>query len=366
MNRAQWALTALLGVQLLLLLGTSSLFSGGSAGSGPHALLPELGSLIASRIQISGPEEESVTLERTGDGWALRDAGGYPVEPGKVEKLLDDLGQLKVRNPVVSSDRYHAALKVTDKDHERRLEIWPDGGGDPEVDLYLGSSPNYRVNHVRLGGDDRVYEARGLNTWDLRAEPGSWVDKKFVDIPFDDVEKIRLGNAHGEFELRRQDGEWTLVSPPPAAGRKLDSSKADSLVRSLASLWLSEPVGPADPEAHGFGDPAATVEITYRTRAETAEPALTEEQEVDAGDPAATGEEPDSSVVTDAPEAPAGGIEVVTLWLGSEVEDGDGKRYASRSGFDYSVTLSKYDAEKATGKKLDDLYEDQDADEDGD
>ena len=230
-----------------------------------------------------------------------------------------------MHRPVVSSSRYHTALKVTEDDHERWLRIWKDPSGDPEVELFLGTSPNYRISHVRLGDDDLVYEVQGLSAHDLRAEAVSWIDKEFVRAPFDRVVGFELRNGHGKFTLEKKDGGWTLVTPSGSSGKKLNQSAVDSFVRSLASLQAAEPGGRADTPAYGLDEPEAVAEITL----------LSEDPEAGADE----------------------GAEIIRLQVGNEVEDGDGKRYASRSGFDFSVVLSKWEAEKMTDKKLEDLFE---------
>lgn len=317
MTRTQWILSGILAVQVLLLLAAAP-WSTDTAVEGSRALLPEFESFTPARLEIHDSNERSVVLDRRGDAWVLEDEDGFPADSSKVEELLDSLEALEVGRPVVTQSRYHDTFKVADDEHERRLRIWKDPGNDPEVELFVGTSPNYRVSHVRLGEDDRVYEASGLGAYDLRSDALSWVKQTFVDIPFDGVTRLALSNEHGRLELAREEGAWKLVAPASSDDQALDTMAVDSLVRSIASLRLSEPAGSIDTVSQGLDDPAATVEITYRAGEEDAE-------------------------------------EVVEVRLGAEVEENSGKRYASRSGFDHAVILSKYDADKLVSQKLADL-----------
>ena len=129
-------------------------------------------------------------------------------------------------------------MKVTDDAHERRVRIW--GANDePLADLYLGTSPNYQVSHVRRAGEDAVFEARGLSAWDLRTDEASWVRKAFVDAPADAVLSVSVQNVHGRFTLERDtaaedEPQWRLadgVTPRP-----LDDGKVDAFVQSIAGL----------------------------------------------------------------------------------------------------------------------------------
>jgi len=339
MNRTQWVLVVLLIVQLAL-LGVMVLRSGGGDAEESHALLPGLEAFSPARIEIQGSADESVTLMRGAEGWTLGDPAGYPVDAEKVDQLLRQLEGVQVRLPVVSSPRYHATFKVTEVEHERRLRIWDSGEEEPRVDLFLGSSPNVDVSHVRLNGDDRVYEEQGLSTFDLRTESTSWVERKLVDVPFDDVVSVKLRNAHGEFELGREDGQWKVLSP---AGSRavLEGSKVDSWVRSLVTLYLSQPAGPLGDPEFGLDDPVAVLEI--RSRAAAGQETDAEPQEGDAG----------------AEQVPAE-PETVTVSVGAEVQGEEGKRFASRAGFAFAVALSQYDVEKLADKKLSDLGPDSD------
>jgi hypothetical protein len=314
MTRLQWTLAGLLFVQLVVIWIVAP-WSGGEAASAPHPLLPDLLDLAAEKILITSTENDSVSLSRTEENWRLEEAQGYPADAEKVKRLLESLEELSVRRPVVSSARYHEALKVTEEDHERRLRIWAEGDEDPAVDLLLGSSPNYRLSHVRLVGDDRVYEARGLSKYELRADADSWIERRLMEIPYADVMSVRLRNSHGQFSLERTADGWSVASETASLTEEPDPSEVESFIRSVTSLRLSETAGQVDEAAHGLEDPVAELGVIAGSSAEP-----------------------------------------LTLIVGAEVDGGDGKRYASKPGSGFSVVLGKYDAEEITEKKLDDFY----------
>lgn len=360
MNRTHWILTGVLAVQVALLVLIAP-WSTGAGADTPRPLLPELESFTPAKIEVSQGHDKnnkSVVLDHDGDTWTLEGQQGYPADAKKLDGLLDTLKGLKVRRPVVTSSRYHEALKVTDTDYERRIRIWQEPKGKPKIDLLVGTSPNYRISHVRLEGDDRVYEARGLMTSDLQADAGSWIDKQFVNVPFENVTQVTVSNKHGRFELSREGDDWK-VTPAPGSGKTLDKSKVDSFVRQLASLWLSEPAGSPGTSDYGLDDPAATVEITYRAGGSANGGAAAQEAGAptkEAGaETSAEGKAGTAAAETKAAAAPR--LETVTLKVGSEATGAEGSRYASRNGFDHAVILSKFDAEKATEKKLSDLLE---------
>jgi hypothetical protein len=279
-----------------------------------------------AKLEIQGADDTKVTLTREGEGWGIDEADGYPVAEGKVDELLDTLKELQVRRPVVTSSRYHRALKVTDDDHERRVRIWKDASGGPEIDFFLGTAPNYQRTHIRKKGDDRVFEAQGLGSYDVQARSGSWFQPTFVDVQLDQVDSLRLSNGEGTFEIEKgDDGAWSVTSPPELQGRVLDTSKVESLVRGVASLRAAEPAGKREDESHGLGSPRATAVLRYT------------ETSGDVG----------------APEA-----KEITLWVGGVSSDDENRAYVARSGFDFVAETYKTSVDKLLEQKVADLEPD--------
>ena len=314
MSRTQSILSVALAAQLLVLLVSWSPWTSGSTTVAKSALLPELASFEPSSIEIEG-EKESLRLDREGETWRIEAVDGYPADGAKVGKLLADLKQIEVRRPVVSGARYHAALHVTDAEHERKLRL-SGASGEPSVELFVGTSPNYGINHVRRGDRDEVYEVKGLSPWDMRPEASSWIDTRLVDVEPDRVRSIALTNEHGAFELRRgDDGAFTLAAGG-ASGAALDAAAVDGFVSSVTSLRMSEPAGRAAGGAEqGLAAPAGRLSMVY-----------------------------------DAD----GASKTFELAIGGATESGE-KRYARVAGSDFAVLLAKWDAERVLDEKLADL-----------
>jgi hypothetical protein len=313
MSRLQSTLAGLLVIQIILILIVRSPFGGDSGPTESRPLFPTLGSFSASRIEVDDGEGKSLVIVRDGDEWGIEDSAGYPADAEKMVTLIADLAAVEVQRPIVSSSRYHSSLKVGEEDFERRLRIWGESPGEPEVDLYIGSSPNVGLTNVRVGGKDEVYEVGGIAPYQVRAEKAAWIKGRFVDAPATDVERFQLTNAKGTFELVKEEGSWTVASP---SGRGTpDPAKVDTFLRSVASLWVTEPAGPVDEAAHGFVSPVATYEFHL-----------------------------------------AGG-EATTVRVGGTVPDQDTYRYLSRSGFDYAATISENSIRTLLDQTLQDLLQ---------
>ncbi len=307
MSRTQLYLGGLLVLQVALILIFRSPFAGASAGLEPRPLLPALDTATPSVIEILGEDEGSIKLVRSGEEWTVESLDGFPASASKVEELLDNLRDLRVRRPVVSSGRHHDTFKVAEDEHVGRLRLWAAATAEPDADLFLGSSPNFRTIHVRRADEAAVYEVSGLSSYDLQPDPSGWIERELVEIDETRVVGLTLTNASGSFELHKQDGIWQLRADGDDSRPTLDQGQVDAFVRTAASLRLDDAIGALDRSAHGFTTPAATLVLRYS---------------------------PDGG-------APAEGAELLelTLEVGAPVADDESRRYVTRDGFDFSGTV---------------------------
>ena len=315
MTRNQTILAALLAVQILALVLTWGR-GGGAGGAEASALFPELEGGEPVKIEIvdpggEGADAERLVLERDDAGWTLPAKEGFPVDDERVGDLVESLETIQVRVPVVRQSRHHESFEVAESKHQGKLRLWVgEAAGDPDAELLIGSSPNYRRTNVRRTDGDAVYEVRGLGSYDLRTDPGAWIDKSFVTVPYEQIRQVTLENAAGRTSLRLEEGNWIVEGA--AADEPFDSSKLESWVRSASSLWFDQPVGSADPAAHGFERPRATLTLSYAAS------------------------ESDS-------EAASGPLETVRLIVGSAVPGDESSAYATREGYGFTVTLGSID-----------------------
>lgn len=318
MNRTQTTLAGLLLVQVLLILLVRSPFAGSAGPAGLHPLLTTLGAeLVPSRVTLESGERR-LTMERGEQGWTIDELHGFPADADKISTLVDDLRDLSVRRPLVTSPRYHASFKVGDQDNEGRVKVWSEGD-EPVADLILGSSPGYRLVHVRLAGEDAVYETRGLSSYDVRPDSEAWIRKELVDSAGGEIVRLALKNAQGSFEIAREDGGWSVVVPGKLAGRALDPTAVETLLSGLDSMVLAAGVGPLDADAQGLGEGATVLRLGFAGEAQDPEE------------------------------------EEVVVRIGAEPEDEDTKRYVTREGFGFAGTIWDSSVDKLLTQELDPL-----------
>ncbi len=320
MDRVQRALAGLLVLQLLVLALLHNPFARrGPAGEQP--LLPKLASLTPARVEVANGDGAAVEFRREGGAWVLGRPDGYPVLPGKVEKLIQDLEHLTAARPVASDRSSHAALRVAADRFERRVRFWTGPSGGPEAELFVGTSAGSGASHVRAGGSDRVFEANGVASYDLPADAGPWIERNLVPIQADSATGLEVANRKGSFALVSQGGTWRVRSPAARAGAALDQEKVRELARTLCGLSLDEPVGPVDERAQGLADPEAKVVVEGRP----------------------AGADSAAAAVS------------VTVRLGAPVPGKQDTRYAARSGLGFAVTVPRYAYDRALSVELKEL-----------
>jgi uncharacterized protein DUF4340 len=323
MDRTQRMLAIALAAQVALLAVLQFAFPASHAAVKEQPLFPTLASMTPQKVEVDDGTGNSVTLDRESGAWSLEKPKGYPVTASKVEKLIEDVGKLAAGRPVVTNARNHAALKVADDQFERHIRIWEKASGKPSAELYLGTSPRFQSTHVRVGGKDAVYEASGLNSYDVQADAGSWVERTLVTVPADSLAEIGVSNPKGSFQLEKKNGAWSVKAPAARAKAALDAQKVDALVRTLCGLSVESPAGPESDASFGLSSPEATL-VFQRM-------------------PAAA----------DSTGASAAAPMVVRI--GAAVPGKEGERYAARSGFAFAVTVPKYSVDRALEASLTEL-----------
>ncbi|WP_341503310.1 DUF4340 domain-containing protein [Gallaecimonas sp. GXIMD4217] len=233
-------LSKLLAVLLLLQLGLAAALWGHDRSERHQQQAGPLLTLERSRLDsltLSGPDG-SLTLVREDGRWRLPGLGQLPVNERKLERALDQALALEAGWPVASTAASHGRFKVAEEGYERRLSF---KAGNDELVLLLGSSPAFRLSHVRLAGSDAVYQGEiSAYQWPLAAE--DWLDKGLLAL--DRLTRIQ----GGDFALEHRDEQWTL-----AGDGQGDATAIQALVGKLRGLRVSgwQPELPAGAESAG-------------------------------------------------------------------------------------------------------------------
>ncbi len=260
LSRLQQILIGVLVLQLAL--AAFVLWPRPAAGGGGEPLLPGIATGDITGLTITGETgAPPIRLAKQGEAWIAPDAGDFPVDATKVSPVLDKLVAIKTGRLVAQTPASHAQLQVAADAFARRVEIATAAGTQT---LYLGSSAGGSSIHVRLDGQDNVYLAGGLSTWEVSAELLSWVNPVYVAINSSDVTGFTLENRNGEFAfVKDAQGNWTLTGL--AANEVTNSNNVVSQVDLFTGLRMTQPLGKTDDPAYRMTAPSAVVTLHYKS-----------------------------------------------------------------------------------------------------
>jgi hypothetical protein len=187
------------------------------ATSGP--VIPGLAEIIADaqRIVVAS-DEGSYRIERTQNGWTMRDRGDYPVEAARLAQLTEGLESLQFTRRMSSDASRHERLGVVDPREGGRgvlLQI-ERGDGALLVNLILGVETGGL--YARRPDEDQTWAVEG-ELPPLR-DIASWLDLRPLMLPADRLRRVEVVPAEGRaYILARDDAQqpWRIAAPALAA-----------------------------------------------------------------------------------------------------------------------------------------------------
>lgn len=187
----------------------------GSAGP----VLPGIEETIggAQRITITSADA-TYRIERTQQGWAMRDRDNYPVLSSRLAQLTEGLEGLRYVRRMSSDPSKHERLGVTDPRENGRgiLVQVEDGRGALLVNLILGVETS--GTYVRRPDDAQTWSVEG-DLPPLR-DVASWMDLRPMNLSADRLARVEIVPAEGRpYILARDsaDQPWRIASPALAA-----------------------------------------------------------------------------------------------------------------------------------------------------
>jgi hypothetical protein len=210
-----------------------------------------------SRLQIQRPGEPLVEFERVGGGWHMRQPFDYQAQEQAVQSLLTVLEDLELQD-VVSSNPDNQGLFEVDSTGTL-VQAWD---GDKQVmDLVVGkATPDYAHTYVRREGQDEVYRAVGMLTYNFNKKPDDWRDKTILNVNRDDIRRVELRYPKDDVDvvLARQDSVWT-VSVDGKDAAPADSMTVATLLGAASHLNTVSFAAESDQEKIDFEHPDFTL-----------------------------------------------------------------------------------------------------------
>lgn len=320
MSRTNQILAVVLVVQLII-VGVIYLRPANNSDStsrGGGALLADFSPDQVNTIRLENNEGTSIEVRKNTDGgWVLPSADDYPVRAEIAAELLEKLDNLQANRLVAQNTSNHTRLQVATNTFNRKITLTLNSNRERQV--YVGSTVGTNAVHVRVGGSDDVYLVSDFAPFDVNPSLTNWIDSQVVSLVRERIDAVTLQNADGVLAFVKQaDGTWAIEGLAPH--ERINDNSVNSLLSSLTSIRMLEPIGREVKEEYGLAEPLAV--ITIRVQPEATE---------DATD--------DTSAITDTFNLPTAAPQVYTLTIGAATDNG---YYMQWSESDYVLLVSPF------------------------
>ena len=193
----------------------------------------------------------TLTLERKGQVWGIKERSGYPADAEKVRGLLVRLAQAELLEPKTSKSEKYALLDLEDpagKDAKSRSVALRDSSGSSLGEVVLGKrrpdmlGSGRGATYVRKPSDPQTWLASG--EIDVVTGVKDWVKPQVLDTDSGKIDSLTL-EIPGEEPLKVErgkdkDAKVAFVGFPPEGKKLKDTWSADSIMRSAGSLDLDD------------------------------------------------------------------------------------------------------------------------------
>ena len=202
-------------------------------------VLPDLEHHVntVTEIGLRKGDGTRTTLKKDGAGWSVGERG-WPADPGKLRKLLLDLGALNIVEEKTRLPANYPQLGVQDLNAPKatgtRIEVISPG---QTWALIVGKSSNAKSGYVRVANASQSLLAAPLLTVD--ADPKGWLDRALIDLAPERVRQVEERPTEGAaFSATRDKKEQTdfTVTPVPKGRELTGPGVADAISGSLSSL----------------------------------------------------------------------------------------------------------------------------------
>lgn len=194
-------------------------------------------------IEIVGAGREIIaTLDRGGDGWTVRERGGYNADLTKVRHTLLSLAEARILEAKTANPELHDRLGVEDveADDAGGLAVTLHGPAEPMAIIVGDAAGDYR-RYVRRAGESQSYMIN--RDPEINETPADWLDTAVIDLASSRVREITVTHPDGEIvraaKTSADDANFTVEGIPE--GRSLlYVSVANVIAGVLQNLTLED------------------------------------------------------------------------------------------------------------------------------
>jgi hypothetical protein len=206
-------------------------------------VLPDLEHHVntVTEVGLRKADGTRTTLTKDSAGWSVGERG-WPADPGKVRKLLLDLGALNIVEEKTRLPANYPQLGVQDVSSPKatgtRIEVISPGR---TWALIIGKSSSAKSGYVRVANASQSLLAAPLLTVD--ADPKGWLDRALIDLAPERVRQVQERPSEGPgFSATRDRKEQTdfTVTPVPKGRELTGPGAADPISGSMSSLTFDD------------------------------------------------------------------------------------------------------------------------------
>lgn len=181
-----------------------------------HYRLPAIGEALQAdmtKVEIT-KNGKAISLIKKNGKWVI-EAGEFPVDPQKIGDMLAAMEKLSLSARISESKNYER-YELGDE-QKIGVKVW--AGNAVKREMEIGSTAStFRHTHVRLAGDDIVYQAQGNLRAKFDVTEDGLRDKTVLAFDMESVVKLTI----------RKDGKTVVVSRKEGAAQEGEKEKKTS------------------------------------------------------------------------------------------------------------------------------------------
>ncbi len=198
-----------------------------------------------SSIQIKGAEQ-SVTLDKSADGWIVVERGNYPANFTNINNLLRTMESVKINHAIEAGPSYgkrfgmdHSSKKT--EEHGVQLTFLK-ADKSKAATISLGKDSTGGGRYIQNAADDSGIYVTSESFPTASANPKDWLNESFIAV--DKINSIAVSAAgkpeQAEWKLTRADQNAEFALEGAAATESLDTTAAGSYKTLLSSARFQD------------------------------------------------------------------------------------------------------------------------------
>lgn len=198
-------------------------------------LMDSVDAKTVSSMKITDENGSLITLTKEGESWFVGDEH-FPADQASVDTIINKISGLESARLVSRTKSSHNRLKVGDEVFNRKVVL---GSAKGDSTFLMGTAPSSKSVHLRVAGQNEVYQVTGISAWELQTERDSWWQTKYVKVDPDSIDAVTIRNTKGIVSLRRsgEEKKWQLADD---VSGDLAQEKVSALINTISNISISE------------------------------------------------------------------------------------------------------------------------------